>query len=69
MGMSTLAEIKSAIERLTPPQLAQLSRWLDEYREEAWDTQMASDADGGKFNRFKQEVTRARLRGELIDFP
>jgi hypothetical protein len=29
--MSTVAEIESAIERLQPPQVAELTAWLNEY--------------------------------------
>ena len=67
--MSTLAEIESAIEQLSPPQLPQLSRWFDEYLEKGWDKRMQSDAKAGKLSRFKEEIAQARSAGELINFP
>jgi hypothetical protein len=67
--MSIVAEIKSAIEQLPPPQLSQLSQWFDEYLEKAWDARMESDAKAGKFAHFKAKIAQARANGELIDFP
>ena len=67
--MSTVNEIESAIEQLSPSQLSQLSRWFDAYLEKIWDTRMESDAKAGKFAHFKEEIAQARARGELIDFP
>ena len=31
--MSSVAEIESAIERLSPPQVAELAAWLEEYQQ------------------------------------
>jgi hypothetical protein len=67
--MSTASEIESAIGKLPPPQLSELSRWFDDYLEKAWDARMESDAKAGKFTLFKEEIAQARSRGELIDFP
>jgi hypothetical protein len=67
--MSTVQEIESAIEQLQPTQLSQLSQWLDDYIERAWDARMEADAKAGKFAHFKEKIARARETGELIDFP
>ena len=67
--MSTVAEIETAIAQLPLTQFSELSRWFDEYREKAWDAQMEADAKAGKFDRFKDEINKARANGELIDFP
>jgi hypothetical protein len=31
--MSTVAEIETAIERLSPPEVAELAAWLEEYQQ------------------------------------
>ncbi len=67
--MSTVTEIKSAIEQLPSTQLSELSRWFDDSREKTWDAQMEADAKAGKFSYFKEEVARAKAANELIDFP
>jgi len=67
--MSTVQEIESAIEQLPPSQLSQLSQWFEDYLERIWDARMEADAKAGKFAHFKQEITRARSAGEIVDFP
>jgi len=67
--MSTVQEIESAIQQLPSPELGELVRWLDDYLEKAWDDKMEADAKSGKFAHFKDEIAKARSRGELIDFP
>ncbi len=67
--MSTVQEIESAIQQLPPPELSQLVQWLDEYVEKARDARIEADAKAGKFAKFKEEIARARAKGELIDFP
>jgi fatty acid/phospholipid biosynthesis enzyme len=67
--MSTVQEIESAILKLAPGQLSELSKWLDEHLERSWDARMEADAKAGKFDRFKQEIDRAKASGTLLDFP
>ena len=69
MLMITVPDIEKAIEQLSPPQLSQLSRWLNEYIEKAWDARMEADAEAGKFARLKLEIAQAKATGELVDFP
>jgi hypothetical protein len=68
-SMSTVQEIESAILKLEPAQLAELSKWFGQHFESAWDTRMEADAAAGKFDRFKQEIEQARAAGSLVDFP
>ena len=67
--MSTVQEIESAILKLAPTQLSELSKWFDDHIERAWDARMEADAKTGKFDRFKQEIDQAKASGNLIDFP
>jgi hypothetical protein len=65
--MSTVQEIESAILKLPPTQLSELSKWFGEHVEHSWDAQMEADAKAGKFARFKKEIAQAS--GKLLDFP
>jgi hypothetical protein len=67
--MSTVQEIESAILKLAAPQLSELSKWFDDHIERSWDARMETDAQAGKFDRFKQDIDRAKASGTLIDFP
>jgi hypothetical protein len=47
--MSTLEEIKVAIEKLSPSERAELESYL-QHADDAWDRQMTADAASGKFD-------------------
>jgi hypothetical protein len=68
--MSTIAEIKSAIDRLSPQERCELEALLHPWADDPWDRQMAADAEpGGKLH----DLTRASLErakaGQLLDVP
>ena len=48
--MSTLAEIQSAIVRLSPKEQQQLARWFEEALEDAWDAQIEEDVKSGRLD-------------------
>jgi len=49
--MSTVAEIKSAIDRLSPQERCELEALLHPWADDPWDRQMAADAEpGGKLH-------------------
>lgn len=56
--MSTLDEIKRAICRLNPEELATLRQWFDEWDAEAWDRQIEEDAAAGRLNVLVDEALR-----------
>jgi hypothetical protein len=66
--MSTLEEIKVAIENLTPAQRAELEEFL-QHTDDAWDRQMAADAQAGKFDRLIAQVDANIDSGNLREFP
>jgi hypothetical protein len=52
----SVQEIESAITRLTPEELSDLSRWFEEYVSDQWDQQIETDVLAG---RFKEAGDRA----------
>ena len=62
--MSTVQEIKSAIERLTLETRAELIADLCGWNDDDWDRQMKADAAAGKFNALNEEADRASRSGQ-----
>ena len=62
--MSTVQEIKSAIERLTLETRAELIADLCGWNDDDWDRQMKADAAAGKFNALNEEADRASRSGK-----
>lgn len=56
--MSTVEEIEQAIERLTPDQEAELTRWLEERRWAKWDRQIEADSAAGKLDHLIADVEK-----------
>jgi hypothetical protein len=48
--MTTVDEIRAAIERLAPEKLAELRRWFAEFDAAEWDRQFEADARAGKLD-------------------
>ncbi len=45
--MTTVAEIKEAVQALREDQFAEFSSWFDAYEEERWDRQIERDQKAG----------------------
>jgi len=68
--MSTVAEIKAAIDKLSPRERCQLNALLRGWEEDNWDRRMASDAEpGGKLDKLRQTAEADAQAGRLRDFP
>jgi hypothetical protein len=67
--MSTVEEIKLAIERLSLSERGQLERWLHGWQDDEWDQQIADHARTGKLNRLLAEVDEDIRDGRLKDLP
>jgi hypothetical protein len=68
--MSTVAEIKDAIDQLSPQERCELEALLHPWADDDWDRQMAADAEpGGKLDRLRQASIREAKTGKLLDFP
>ncbi len=69
-GMSTVAEIKAAIDKLTLEERCELEALLHPFEDDAWDRQMKRDAEpGGKLYRLMEASENEAKAGKLIDLP
>lgn len=66
----SLAEIKMAVDALSPEELAELAAFIRERDQAAWDRQIDADfAEGGRLHSVAEDV-RADIRaGRLQDLP
>jgi len=67
--MSTIQEIKQAIDQLPPDQRAELERQLHPIVDDEWDEQMMDDAAGGKLDKLLAEVDRDVAADKLRELP
>lgn len=67
--MSTVQEIKEAIERLSFEQRAELAAWLHGWKDDEWDEQMKRDVAEGKLDDVVREVEDDIKAGRLRDMP
>ena len=67
--MIGVAEIKQAIRGLTPEEVAEVARWLqdmaEDQAEDEWDRQIEADARAGRLDVLKDQVASARAAGTL----
>ena len=67
-GVSTVAEIKAAIDKLSPQERCELDALLHPHPDDEWDMQMKEDAQaGGKL--YKMASESARNPEDLKDWP
>jgi len=59
--MTSLAEIKEAIQNLPPTEFAEITRWFQDVQEDQWDRQIEADAAAGRLDFFKEQVAQARV--------
>jgi len=68
--MSTVAEIKAAIDQLSPQERCELEVLLHPWGEDDWDRRMAADAEpGGKLHDLMSASRKDAATGKLTDFP
>jgi hypothetical protein len=68
--MSTVAEIKAAIDRLSPQERCELEALLHPWDEDDWDRRMAADAEsGGKLHDMMSVSRKNAQADKLLDFP
>jgi hypothetical protein len=64
--MSSVMEIKEAIDRLSPPEYCELMAILHPFEDDDWDRQMKADALAGNFacmnERAEQEYAAGRTK-------
>jgi hypothetical protein len=66
--MSTVEEIKLAIEKLSPAQRAELDAFLQQ-GDDAWDREMIADARSGKLDRLIARADATIESGDMREFP
>jgi hypothetical protein len=67
--MSTVEEIKAAIEQLTFEQRSELARWMHGWEDDEWDKEIAADAKAGRLDKLLKEVDEDIETGRLRDLP
>jgi hypothetical protein len=68
--MSTVAEIKRAIDKLSPQERCELEALLHPWPDDDWDRQMQVDAEpGGKLHDMMSASRKDAQAGKLTDFP
>lgn len=66
----SLAEIKSAVDSLSPEELAELAVFIRERDNAIWDRQIDADfAEGGRLRQIVDEVRADARTGKLQDLP
>lgn len=66
----SLAELKSAVEELSPDELAELAAFVRRREEAAWDIQIDSDfSEGGRLAKVLDEVREDMQEGRLEELP
>jgi hypothetical protein len=67
--MSTVAEIKAAIPKLTLEERAEVARCLGNWQDDEWDEQMKRDIAAGKLDKLLSKVDDDIAHGKLRDLP
>ena len=65
----SLAEIQSAIERLSFEERAELAAWLHGWNDDEWDEQMKLDVASGKLDSVLHEVEEDIKAGRVREMP
>ena len=64
--MTKLEKIEADISRLDPKDVRKLADWLEEYKAELWDQQIAADAKAGKLDHLiakaKKQIAAGKVR-------
>jgi len=54
----SVTEIKAAITELSPEDLSNLIKWLEDYHARAWDTEIEADLESGRLDTVLAEVDK-----------
>lgn len=64
--MSTVAEIWSAIQKLSLQERAELAALLHPFADDDWNRQMKADAAAGKLDQFHREAEAEYAAGKTV---
>ncbi len=69
MAMTTVDEIKSAIEGLSLSERAEIAKWFYGWEDDEWDLQMKADAAAGRFDALLAEAREDLRTGRTQEGP
>ena len=69
VAMSTVDEIKAAIQKLSLHERAELAKWFHGWTDDEWDRQMAEDIAAGRLDKLLAAVEQDADAGQLQDMP
>ena len=61
----SVEQIEQEVSKLERDQFARFSAWFEQFRADAWDKQITSDAEDGKFDTVFAEIDGELQRGEI----
>ena len=67
--MRTVAEIWSAIQKLSLQERCELEGLLHPFEDDDWDQQMKRDAAAGKLHRLQETSEKNAKQGKLVELP
>ncbi|HEX3856664.1 MAG TPA: hypothetical protein VHY30_05130 [Verrucomicrobiae bacterium] len=67
--MSTVAEIKNAIQKLDSKEVYKVGDWLDEFRERLFDEHIEADAKAGRLDKMIAKAKASYRAGKATSFP
>ena len=67
--MTTLEKVEKEIKSLSQKDFFKLLEWLDHYKEDAWDKQIARDSKSGRLDFLFKEVSEERKKRQLKTWP
>jgi hypothetical protein len=67
--MSTVEEIKAAIEKLSEAERREVARFAGGWKDDAWDRQIQRDYDAGKLGALLKKVDEDIAAGRLEEGP
>lgn len=67
--MSSVDEIKHAIEQLPKPEFWKVSEWVIQRYENEWDRQIEEDIKAGKLDKLAEEAIEEYKSGKTRPFP
>ena len=59
-----IKEIESAIAQLPPSELAELSKWFEEYQAQVWDEQLEHDVKSGRLDTLLKQAEQDFEQGQ-----
>ena len=65
--MSTVAEIESAVSKLSQDEIAAFREWFQDFDANAWDSQFAEDVRAGRLDALGQEALRDSREGRCTE--